>query len=55
MTFDLWSVGFENMLSNLVGPSPTPYANFQVDTSKHDEMHSRTYIFYLDTELDILV
>ena len=44
MTFDLWSGRFENMLSNLVGPSPYPLAKFQLHTCKHDEMHSRTYI-----------
>ena len=35
MTFDLWSGCFEKILSNLVGLSPYPYANFQLDISKH--------------------
>ena len=44
MTLDLWWGRFKNMLSNLVGPSPTPMPNIQLDTSKHDETHSRTYL-----------
>ena len=43
MTFDLWWDRFKNMLSNLVGPSPTP-CKFQLDTSKHDETHSHTFL-----------
>ena len=27
------------------GPVPYPHANFQLSTSKHDETHSRTYIY----------
>ena len=27
------------------GPVPYPHAKFQLDTSKHGEMHSRTYIY----------
>ena len=32
------------------GPVPYPHTNFQLDTSKHDETHSRTYILpYIHT------
>ena len=58
MTFVLWLGRFENMLSSLMGQSPTalPHAKFQLDNLKHGETHSRTYIHtYLHTGLDILI
>ena len=49
MTFDLWWGRFENMLLNLVGPSPTPMPS-SAPSSKHDETHSRTHLHtYLHT------
>ena len=41
MTFDLWLGCFENMLSN---SDPYTHIMFHLDTSKHDETHTRKYI-----------
>ena len=55
MTFDLGRVA-SKICSQPSLAHPLPHAKFQLDTSKHDEMHSRIYTpIYIHIDLAILV